>query len=177
MLPANLPPTFARGSRSSSLRRPSSLSLSLRLLLPLSLLLALLASAEWGGVGGWTPFPSDFLPSPSSNDTDGDGIPNAWELAHDLNPDVARDAWSDFDRDGVTALQEYQIHTLTGGLYGNPTGIWSSQVLPAVPWVSSASYQIVECASNGILLVQVTGYFHGATSRTTEPCLWHPQAQ
>ncbi|MBB5351974.1 hypothetical protein HNR46_002213 [Haloferula luteola] len=115
--------------------------------------LALPASAEWGGVGGWTPFPSDFLPSPSSNDTDGDGIPNAWELAHDLNPDVARDAWSDFDRDGVTALQEYQIHTLTGGLYGNPTGTWSSQVLPAVPWASSASYQIVECASNGILLV------------------------
>ena len=39
-------------------------------------------------------------------DTDGDGMPDAWEMAHGLNPYV-NDADGDLDGDGLTNLQEY----------------------------------------------------------------------
>ncbi|MBI3879372.1 MAG: M36 family metallopeptidase, partial [Verrucomicrobia bacterium] len=43
-------------------------------------------------------------------DTDGDGIPDAWEIAHGLNPNV-NDANLDPDQDGFTNLQEYLANT------------------------------------------------------------------
>jgi hypothetical protein len=39
-------------------------------------------------------------------DTDGDGIPDYWELEHGLNPNVANNN-GDFDSDGYTDLEEY----------------------------------------------------------------------
>ena len=39
-------------------------------------------------------------------DTDGDGMPDAWEIAHGLNP-LVNDAGLDPDNDGMTNLQEY----------------------------------------------------------------------
>jgi hypothetical protein len=43
---------------------------------------------------------------PANWDTDGDGMPDAWEKAHNLNPNVA-DNNGDFDSDGYTNLEEY----------------------------------------------------------------------
>ncbi len=43
---------------------------------------------------------------PAGFDTDNDGMPNDWELAHGLNPNVA-DNNGDFDNDGYTNLEEY----------------------------------------------------------------------
>lgn len=43
---------------------------------------------------------------PAGFDTDGDGMPDAWEMMHGLNPGVA-DNNGDFDGDGYTNLEEY----------------------------------------------------------------------
>lgn len=40
-------------------------------------------------------------------DSDGDGIPDAWESSHQLNPHDASDAALDSDGDGLSNLQEY----------------------------------------------------------------------
>lgn len=56
-------------------------------------------------VGGW-----DFYESvkrPKNWDTDGDGMPDAWETAQGLNPKKAIDGNDDRDSDGFTNLEEY----------------------------------------------------------------------
>jgi hypothetical protein len=46
----------------------------------------------------------------NADDTDGDGIPNAYEIANGLNPNV-NDANLDLDKDGLSNLKEYQRGT------------------------------------------------------------------
>jgi hypothetical protein len=55
-------------------------------------------------------------------DTDEDGIPDAWEMQFGHNPSDASDAAKDFDLDGVTAMQEYQLYVSSNGSAGNPLG-------------------------------------------------------
>jgi hypothetical protein len=43
-----------------------------------------------------------------TDDRDGDGMPDWWEIAHGLNPDSAADAAGDLDGDGIPNLAEYQ---------------------------------------------------------------------
>lgn len=63
-------------------------------------------------------------------DRDGDGIPNEWETTHSHNPDFAADAASDFDNDGLTTLQEYQLWLRTSGQAGKPLGKWQAKEIP-----------------------------------------------
>jgi hypothetical protein len=44
-------------------------------------------------------------------DRDGDGMPDAWELAHGFNPDDPSDAARDADGDGLTNAEEYEAGT------------------------------------------------------------------
>ena len=53
---------------------------------------------EYTNLGLWT-------------DTDGDGIPDSWEIQFGLDPNVAADAAADLDGDGSTNLQEFQAGT------------------------------------------------------------------
>ena len=50
----------------------------------------------------------EFVPPP---DTDGDGLPDAWETQYSLDPHSALDATQDPDIDGFTNLQEYRNGT------------------------------------------------------------------
>ncbi|MHB8762804.1 MAG: FG-GAP-like repeat-containing protein [Deferrisomatales bacterium] len=42
-------------------------------------------------------------------DTDGDGLPDAWEVTHGFNPNDPADGGQDADGDGLTNRQEYQL--------------------------------------------------------------------
>jgi hypothetical protein len=54
-------------------------------------------------VGGWPELKSGPLPA----DSDDDGMPDAWEMQHGLNPHDPSDAAADNDHDGYTNLEEY----------------------------------------------------------------------
>jgi len=46
--------------------------------------------------------------NPLKADTDSDGIPDAWEIAHGLDPQYAGDARLDYNNSGFSNLQDYQ---------------------------------------------------------------------
>ena len=54
-------------------------------------------------VGGWAP----MREGKRLLDSDGDGMPDAWEAKHHLNPQRAADAAQDRDDDGYSNLEEY----------------------------------------------------------------------
>ena len=56
-------------------------------------------------VGGWDPYPMERRPN--HWDSDRDGMPDAWEKANGLNPNVPADRNDDRDGDGYTNLEEY----------------------------------------------------------------------
>ncbi|MGI8604024.1 MAG: hypothetical protein ACR2OZ_13680 [Verrucomicrobiales bacterium] len=53
-------------------------------------------------------------------DTDGDGIPEAWESSHGLNPNDGTDGSQDADRDGQTNRQEYAKRSIKMETFGRP---------------------------------------------------------
>jgi len=68
-------------------------------------------------------------PPASIQDTDGDGMPDDWEIAHGLNPNNPADANTDLDGDGATNLQEY----LAGTDPTNPASVLRLEVVGMNP--------------------------------------------
>ena len=64
------------------------------------------------GVGGYPEIP--IVHRPKDFDTDGDGMPDAWELSHGLNP-TAPDNNGDRDGNGYTNLEEYLFSISASG--------------------------------------------------------------
>jgi hypothetical protein len=60
-------------------------------------------------VGGWPELRS--LPAPL--DSDQDGMPDAWEKKHGLDPDISADRNADHNADGYTNLEEYLNSIIT----------------------------------------------------------------
>lgn len=61
-------------------------------------------------MGGWPELKS----APAPKDSDGDGIPDAWEVAHGLDPHDARDGNADRNGDGWTNLEEWLADAAAG---------------------------------------------------------------
>jgi hypothetical protein len=55
--------------------------------------------------------PATFWITRDLNDTDSDGMPDAWEIKYGFNPYDPSDANQDADHDGVTNLEEYKAGT------------------------------------------------------------------
>ena len=64
------------------------------------------ADFDHDGVGNWVEIQRGMNPMVADSDTDGDGMPDDWELAHGLNPGDPTDADSDSDGDGLRAKDE-----------------------------------------------------------------------
>jgi len=56
-------------------------------------------------VGGYPEY--KFTPDEVPVDSDGDGMPDVWELAHDLDPKNSADGAADNDKDGYTNVEEF----------------------------------------------------------------------
>jgi len=56
-------------------------------------------------------------------DSDGDGIPDWWEVAHGLSPDDPDDAVLDLDEDGLSNFQEYLNGTSPNNYDSNTNGV------------------------------------------------------
>jgi len=99
-------------------------------------------------VGGWPNLASGTPP----DDTDHDGMPDAWELTHNLNPTNAADGPQDANGDGFTNLEEFLNRSQMGRdseAPRPPTGLRISGLflfalsiatgLPLLPWLNRSS--------------------------------------
>ncbi len=59
-----------------------------------------------------------YLTDPADPDTDGDGVPDGWEVHFGLDPLILADGGVDADVDGLTNLEEYQFSTNYFGTIG-----------------------------------------------------------
>ena len=89
-------------------------------------------------------------------DTDKDGMPDAWEVAHGLDPADPGDAAADADHDGLTNLQEYRAGT-------DPRDASSVLTLRVIDWHGG---QI------GLVFIAVGGRSYSIQNRSNSASEW-----
>ena len=67
--------------------------------------------ADWDGDGLTNAQEQAAGTDMNNPDSDGDGLPDGWEVGYGLNPNSATDANADPDGDGLTNSQEYATGT------------------------------------------------------------------
>jgi len=85
---------------------------------PLANFLIITAFADPDGDGLLTWQERELGTNPNLADTDGDGMPDGWEINNNLNP-LVNDATTDGDGDGFTNLYEYQHGTNPNDYYNS----------------------------------------------------------
>jgi hypothetical protein len=76
-------------------------------------------------VGGWP----DYAAAAAPADTDHDGMPDAWEVKHGLNPRQPADRNEDWNDNGYTNLEEF-LNGLTPGTGKTKTGVKAGRQKP-----------------------------------------------
>jgi hypothetical protein len=93
-------------------------------------------------------------------DSDGDLVPDAWEDSHSMDKNNPEDASVDFDRDGLSALEEFELKA--EGLGEGPLGKWTTDMVSLDfmnrPGSSSNRKDIVDFNDRGDILVNVTSW-------------------
>ena len=111
------------------------------------------ASLQRTTAGGSGTNPANWTaaaPSPGRGtvpDRDGDGMPDDWEIAHQLNPDYAGDAALDPDQDGFSNLQEYLAgtdpHDSASLLRFEPVAVRNGAIVLQFTQVAGKSYSVL----------------------------------
>jgi len=111
------------------------------------------ASLQRTTAGGSGANPANWTaaaPSPGRGtvpDRDGDGMPDDWEIAHQLNPDYAGDAALDPDQDGFSNLQEYLAgtdpHDSASLLSFEPVAVRNGAIVLQFTQVAGKSYSVL----------------------------------
>ena len=110
----------------------------------------------------------------SAQDADADGIPNSWETTWHLNPSNPDDALLDFDRDGLTSLQEYTLSLQ--GLGEGPLGKWTAEFVTlagvASPQSTIHRKKVVGLNDNGDVLIAVDSNSYPPTVGSERYSAW-----
>lgn len=93
-------------------------------------------------------------------DSDGDILPDAWEDSHSMDKNDHGDASIDFDRDRLSALEEFQLQA--EGLGEGPRGKWTTELVNLDfmnrPGSSNNRKEIIDFNDRGDILVNVTSW-------------------
>ncbi|HEX2749572.1 MAG TPA: lamin tail domain-containing protein, partial [Verrucomicrobiales bacterium] len=91
-----------------------------------------------------TPTPGTANAVPSAGDSDGDGLPDAWETSHGLNAGNAADALLDGDHDGISNLLEYSFNLNPQVSDGAPLTPGGNSGMPVAQLVPVAGGKVLE---------------------------------
>ena len=117
--------------------------------------------------GGWPEYSS--VTRPLDWDTDQDGLPNWWEIAHDLNPNSAEgnfsDANQDEDKNGYTQLDEYLIWMSQPHFFINEKDTLELKVSNYFKGYENAPIHTVSNVKNGTVSIKKDKLQYKATSK------------